>query len=164
MLILSISHHIYLSKEQRYALINGESVDVMGVSIPVWIKNNGMSTEPAVEVLCNYELTNKDEKTPIHFKQDGYVINLPQLSEQDKAPKTRLSNEIWRSFTVEERNDYYSNLPNPISAEWLRDIKDEGSEHLQFREHNKIFQDEESLEVYHYIHMDDIAKLEQSLC
>ena len=161
MLILSVSHHIYLNKEQRYALIDGD-ISVMGVSIPVWIKNNGISTEPAVEVLCNYELTNVDEKVPIHFKPNGYKINMPQLSEHEKE-KPRLSDEIWRSFTPDERRDYYDNLPSRPCAGWLKDIADGGGMHLQFREHNKIFQDDESLEVYHYIHIDDTSRLMKSL-
>lgn len=161
MLILSISHHIYLTREQRYALIEGD-INVMGVSIPVWIKNNGMSTEPAVEVLCNYELTNKNEKIPIHFKADGYKINMPQLSEHEKE-KPRLSDEIWRSFTPDERRDYYDNLPCRPCADWLKDIKDGGGMHLQFREHNKIYQNEDSLEVYHYVHIDDASRLMHSL-
>ena len=162
MLILSISHHVYLTKEQRYALIEEGKVDTVGVSVPVWIKNNGMSTEPAVEVFCNYELTNVIQKSPIHFRANGYVINMPQKPETEKDTP-RLSDEIWRSFTQDERQEYYASLPNTPCANWLRDIGDGGGMHLQFREHNKIFQNEDSLEVYHYIHIDDMSRLMENL-
>lgn len=162
MLILSISHHLYLTRDERYSLIEGKTVNIVGVSVPVWIKDQGISTEPAVEVFCNYELTNS-KRAPISFKKDGYRINVPQLSETDKA-RPKLSNEEWRKMTEEEREKYYKDNPAPLCADWLRDIKDGGGMHLHFREHNKIFQDKDFLEVYHYIHIDDISKLEESVC
>ena len=161
MLILSISHHIYLTKEQRYALIDND-ISVTGVSIPVWVKTNGMSTEPAVEVLCRYELTNVDKKMPIHFNVDGYRINMPQLSEHEKEVP-RVSDDIWRSFSPDEKMKYYDNQNPRPCVEWLKDGNDGGSMHLQFREHNKIYQDEEALEIYHYIHINDESKLTTSL-
>lgn len=162
MLIFSISHHVYLDREQRYKLINRENVSAMGVSVPVWVKNNGASTEPAIEVMCNYDLYNNEDKKPIRFKANGYEITLPKPSEVD-ANLPGISNEIWRLFTDQERRDYYEGLPDTPNINRLRDISEGGGESIKFREHNKIYQDQESLEVYHYVHIDDISRLKNSL-
>ena len=57
MITLATSHNIYLTHEDRYALVKGQTVESVGVSVPVWFIK-GTTSEPAVEVFCKYVLTN----------------------------------------------------------------------------------------------------------
>ena len=51
MATLTISHYVYLNREQRYDIHDLKPVEVIGVSVPVWF-NNGNTSEPAKEVFC----------------------------------------------------------------------------------------------------------------
>ena len=70
MLRLTIHHNIHLTREQRYALHNGEDLNVIGVSIPIWLIKKGTS-EPANEIFCRYYLKNPKIDTPIKIFDDG---------------------------------------------------------------------------------------------
>ncbi|NIQ13767.1 MAG: hypothetical protein GTO02_04995, partial [Candidatus Dadabacteria bacterium] len=45
---LVISHNLFLTKEQRYKWHDGEDLEVVGVSVPVWLDEK-KSSEPATE-------------------------------------------------------------------------------------------------------------------
>jgi len=161
MLILSISHHIYLTKEQRYSLIEKQKIEAIGVSVPVWIKNDGDCTEPATEVFCKYKLRNEEKRSPIKLLKDGYSINMPQKEEEKEENK--MSNKIWRSLDAKHRNEYYANKVEKPCANWLKDLADGGGRHLHFKEHNKVYQGKECLEIYHYVQIDTLDSLKESL-
>lgn len=121
---LMISHNIFLNKKQRYALHAGETIEVFGVSVPVWIEAK-YNSEPAEEIFCKYILTNQDKSTPIYQTEEGYEINLPQISE----PGTE-----------------------NLTSEALLDVSDGGAGgSLEFREHSKIHLKSETLDVYHFV-------------
>jgi hypothetical protein len=76
---LIVTHHIYLTQEERYKLSQpGAVVEVMGVSSPVWVKKGKWVTETAHEVFCNYEIVYSDqpEKNTVRVRDDGYLITL----------------------------------------------------------------------------------------
>lgn len=73
MATLTISHYIYLTKEQRYDLHNGKEVSVIGVSVPVWFQK-GTTSEPAQEVFCEYTLSNKDKNKFVEIKGGSYEV------------------------------------------------------------------------------------------
>ncbi len=84
MLTLAVSHNVFLTDQQIIDLSVGTPVQVIGVSIPVWFFK-GNTSEPAIEVFCNYYLTNTPEEYPITAIEDGYQINIPQeLSTEGK--------------------------------------------------------------------------------
>lgn len=74
MATLTVSHYIYLTKEQRYDIHNGKEVSVIGTSVPVWFQK-GTTSEPAQEVFCEYTLNNKDERKFIEAKNGAYFVS-----------------------------------------------------------------------------------------
>lgn len=74
---LTIAHHIYLTEEQKALFLNGETIEVIGISIPVWFEK-GNTSEPAKEVFCKYVISSEDRNIPITTVEDGYFINLKE--------------------------------------------------------------------------------------
>jgi len=78
MLTLNVSHHIFLTKEQRYEIgLNGNEVEVIGVSVPIWLCA-GRTNEPGREVFCKYKIRIAREDISVQIHEEGYVINLPE--------------------------------------------------------------------------------------
>lgn len=75
---LTVSHYIYLTREQRYQLADGLMVEVVGVSVPVWFKS-GNTSEPAKEVFCKYILSSDIQSYGVSSFSEGYKINLRNL-------------------------------------------------------------------------------------
>lgn len=119
MLRLTVSHYIYLSRDQRYALHNGESLEIVGISVPVWFMK-GNTSEPAKEVFCKYKITNQPGNRIINLTEDGYCVNLPQ--------------KVLKENSSEEANQ----AVNLRMSEKLLDIKDGGSERFEFRQYNNL--------------------------
>lgn len=130
---LTISHYIYLSKEERYKLHVGEKVDVIGFCVPVWFKK-GSTSEPAKEIFCKYKLTNENLKKII-FENDGYSINLPQSEKED----------------------------DPKPSEKLLDISENGSEYIAFQQYHTMNFGEMDFEVIHFVEIKDTEALISTL-
>lgn len=120
---LTISHYIYLTKEQRYSLHNGNQLEVIGISVPVWF-DKGNTSEPATEVFCKYKLTNDEIGKFIKKSEEGYEINLPQKSEflEKDIPK-EIKGVVEIQLGTSER---------------LLDHEDGGVAALEFRQYTKI--------------------------
>lgn len=136
MATLTVSHYIYLSREQRYKLHAGEPLTITGISIPVWF-HRGNTSEPAQEMFCKYTLTNEAENKLITPSEEGYSINLPQ--------KLELANEA----VPQEVQDVVAVQLG--TSERLLDIKDGGSEWLEFRQYNKVQQGTHKFNVVHFV-------------
>lgn len=80
---LSILHNVFLTQNQRKDLKNGDSVEIPGVSVPVWFYK-GNTSEPAIEVFCSYLLTNIADDYPVTQMDNGYKINMPQGIEKEE--------------------------------------------------------------------------------
>jgi len=126
MFVLFVSHNIYLTRDERYALADGESVKVIAPSVPVWFYQFNTS-EPATEVFCQYTLTNKPGIARIYPIKSGYKINIPQTPE-DYEPPERIPDEEWRKMTRKQQDEWYGENPTPINGELLRDRLDGGAE------------------------------------
>ena len=70
MITISISHIIYLDKNERYDLYHGKKIKKIGFFVPVCFCN-GETSEPAHEIFCKYFLTNENEFTLISL--DNYT-------------------------------------------------------------------------------------------
>lgn len=141
MLILTISHNIFLTRKQRYELIESGQTTTIGVSVPVWFYK-GSTSEPAIEVFSKYLLSN-NSKIPGNVIEHtkGYHINLPNhLDKKDMI-------EILTLPTVDS----------------LRDIKDNGSEYMYFKYTKKMPEDSKITEIHHHIDINNIEALEESL-
>jgi len=89
MLTLTISHNIFLTREERYKVTNGEQIEVLGISIPVWFLR-GNTSEPAREIFCKYIITNDDKNTPIFATSSGFQLNLPKVIDNQNTEKILL--------------------------------------------------------------------------
>lgn len=130
LITVSINHSIFLNRDQRYKLHEGNQVETIGVSMPVWFYK-GSTTEPGEEVFCKYLLTNKGNNEYVWFSEGGYTINLPQLPETFVSQEIDL--EIWRKLTEEQKNSFYESNKTPKNSQNLLDIKDGGGAHLAFK-------------------------------
>lgn len=164
MLILSILHNIFLSTEQAKQLHNGEDVEVIGASLPVWYFK-GNTSEPAEEVFCKYTLTNKKSDEPLAVAlseaRDSYIINMPQLP-ADYVPRTYLDDDVWRAMTVEEQIDWYQDNPVPDSSKNLLPVKEGGSGYLHFKEHGKILVNNRQVATMHVVEIKSLDLLYDS--
>lgn len=161
MLRLTIHHNIHLTKEERYALHQGQEILVIGVSIPVWTIRN-ITSEPGQEVFCYYHLKNPKTETPIQILNDGYEITLP-YREGGIIP---LSDEEFRNLNYKnpiKLDEIYSKTVKEVSSKNLLDIADGGSELLSYRELNKISIKEKDLQIMHHVSISTIEKLKDSL-
>lgn len=159
MLSLVIHHNIFLSKEQRYAIHNGEIVDCDGVSIPVWV--SGASTsEPAKEIFCRYQIKNTNEQIPIKLVPNGFEINLPSV--QGIGPPQSVTPEEWRAMSEHEKEELGAFQAPSISSSNLLDLKDGGNSSLMFREHSKIKSEDGTVIIVHLVQIKSIDKVKYS--
>jgi hypothetical protein len=161
MATLTISHLVFLSREQRYNLFHGNDLEVIGVSVPVWL-NKGESSEPAIEVFAKYKLMNRDDRIFIRQKNGSYEVTVPPIEE---SPNDPLPDEIWNVLTPEEQDKWHiDNEPNPSLINLL-DIKDGGCGWLAFRQYSKLEKTSPvgALHVIHFVEIKDVTELEQSL-
>lgn len=114
MLVLSILHSIFLKEQEIEKLKQNVNVEVVGVSLPIWYTNNKTS-EPAEEVFCKYTIKNqKNKEQNIKFKNNGYVIYLPQIPEG--AEYKDLTTEQLKSMSLaqikewEKNNNHYPSI------------------------------------------------------
>lgn len=133
---LSICHHLYLTKEQRYSFHEGNNLEIIGISMPVWCHKNKTS-EPASELFCEYKLINECKRIFIKPQNNGYEIIIP-------PPNNRLGEK----------------MPNTLD---LLDLRDGGIEQLSFRQTNKINKKGKVRNILHYVEIKDIEYLLQTL-
>jgi len=154
---LIIHHNIHLTSEQRRALHSGQDIETVGVSVAVWCRGK-VTSEPAREIFCRYRLRNIGRDRPVKMLKDGFEICLP-----NKQPITsKMPDEIWRSLTPAEANEYYSIFQDGTSTLNLLDVKDGGSACLMYREHNKLRYEDGNIAIIHLIQIRDIGVLEES--
>jgi hypothetical protein len=163
MLSLTINHNIHITREQRYLLYNGHTVETVGISIPVWLTDE-FTSEPAKEIFCKYTLKNdKDGDKPIQINKDGYEITLPY-----RTGKTvrKLSDRDWLKLSMkkpEVLNKYYSQQLQERSCSDLLDLEDGGGKCLIYREQDKFIISKKTFNVMHYIKIDDMQELLNSI-
>jgi hypothetical protein len=156
---LSIAHHVFLTRDERYALHNKEIIKTIGVSLPIWFCK-GSTSEPGEEVFCEYILTNEEKKEAdsVIIADTGYKINIPQVPKG--YVKKELSNEEWREMTMDERRAWYSENMPPLSSSNLLDKKDLGGKYLTFKVVKKKVDD---VSLIHFVVIKDWAELAESV-
>lgn len=159
-LTLTVHHTIHLSKDERYALHEGKDVEVVGASLPVWF-SDGWTSEPGKEVFCKYTLKNTRKEIPIKTTSSGYEIELP--CKEIKPPKQEVSNQEYWKLSDEEKEEYYKQRGPQASSLNLLDIKDGGSKCLVYREHNKIKYGGKMHNIVHFVNLEDMGRLLESI-
>lgn len=137
---------------------------MVGVSVPVWYVNK-ISSEPAKEVFCNYYLKNPKRDLPIQIVEDGFEIFLPMRPA--KNSKTPLTDEEWRLLFYKnpaKLDAHYKGQMAEVSSKNLLDLPDGGCAYLYYREHNKVKQYGEKINLMHYVIIKDMTELTGSLC
>jgi len=143
---ITVLHNIFLTRDERYKLAEGGDVEVVGVSVPVWFRK-GKTTEPASEVFCKYRIGNAPVSTPLTTYEEGYVVNLPQEGEVAVAIKA----------TGEE---IPSAAPHP---KMLKDIKDGGCAHMQFKQYTKVRKGRNIFNLLHFVEIKEMETLLDTL-
>jgi len=138
---LTVSHYLYLTKEQRYDLHNGVDIETIGICIPVWFRK-GDTSEPAQEIFCKYRLSNDRIGAKVQNSDEGYEINMPSVNIMDNDVDESVRKAIQIKLGTSER---------------LLDQRDGGAEWCEFRYYQKIMIDEKE---YYNIHFVEIKPLE----
>lgn len=160
---LSIDHNIWLNKEQRYSLHEGNEINVVGISIPVWIFEDKTTNEPAKEIFCKYKLiNNKNFDAPIKITEDGYEITIPCI----QGTSLNLTNEEWRELNAknpDKLEKLYDICVKPINSKNLLDIKDGGSKYMSYKEKAICQIDGKEINFIHSICITDMEDSESTI-
>jgi len=138
-LTLTVSHSLFLTRDQCYSIHNGNEVEIIGVSIPTWFYK-GKISEPTIEVFCRYKINQTKNLLSIKEKSKIYELSIPIINSEN------------------------------ITTKNLLDIKDDGSEHIIFRQYQSINR-QGKLEVRHgmtygqinMLHFIEIKRIEDLL-
>lgn len=159
--MLILSHNIYLTRQERYALIEQETIDVVGVCLPVWFTIKYL-TAPTEEVFCKYSISNFGPEQDIKVVGGGYQINLPQIP-SDWIPAEPLTNEQWRDMSENEKRIWYKRNSTPKNAKWLADVCDGGGEQLYFRQVTSLYENKTKIKLVHFVSIKTIEILTESV-
>lgn len=157
-IILTISHNIFLTRDERYSLHEGEDLEVLGVSVPVWVYDGG-TTEPASEIFCKYKLLNRERKVSIKTNPTCYEISIPKTS---KVSPTGMPQSLWNNLSLEEKQMWKYTESN-LNLGTLLDITDGGSEFLVFKQYNKSRKRGLSINLIHFVEIKDISELVENI-
>lgn len=135
LLCLTISHHLFLTKDQRYKIADNDefNIEVVGISNPVWCyvspkkADKILTDEPSQEIFCKYKIYSKST-SPIVAKKKKYHISLSK-----------------------------SNI-----RQHLKDKEDGGQEMLTFQHYSKIKLKEKFVRAVHFVIIKDIDELNKT--
>lgn len=156
---LTISHNLFLTREQRYRYYKGQELEIVGVSVPVWLSEKETS-EPAQEMFTLYKLCHTNETALIKHNRHRYEIYIPKLPFYQPP---YITNEIWETLSTEEKQNYYDKMDKEVVIKNILDYKDGGCEWLAFRQYSKTKRYKKTLNLVHYVEIKKIEDLEFSL-
>lgn len=143
--ILSISHNIFLNRDQRYAINNKKIIEVIGTNLPVWFSGERTS-EPGQEIFCSYRIhPYKSVFKNIKVSREGYDVYLLQEKEDIGSMPSKIKKFFYKT----------NNSPCVKS---LLDIRDGGSEWLYFRSYERKY-----INIIHSMEIQKIENLVESL-
>ena len=159
---LAVVHNIHLTREERYTLASGTSIQVVGAQVPVW-HSRGITSEPAVEVFCRYVLHNSpDRDEEIDQNSWGYEFNIPQPSDK-YPPRPQLSDEEWLAMSSKDIEKFNSKYPKIPTATSLLDGSEGGSKRISFNQKGRTEANGVPINVLHYVRIEPIEDLVESL-
>ena len=130
---------MFLDRQQRYDLVGGKELEIVGVSVPVWYYQ-GQTSEPGNEVFVKYKLRPTDHKIFVKHNDEGYEIYLPH-----------------KSFNPED------NRTNPFTLKNLLDQKDGGIEWIAFRQFGKAKKNNRTVNIIHFVEIKTTEELKASI-
>lgn len=149
MATLTVSHHIYLTEDQRYDIHAGLPVKVTGIAIPVWFYKNNTS-EPAQEIFCTYDIKNEKTGTNVHYnkKKGEFMINMPHVEIHGENVDEMFSKIVQTKIGT---------------AENLLDQHDGGRGFCEFRYYHKLQINKKLHHIIHFVELKRIETLEETL-
>ncbi|MHA2043231.1 MAG: hypothetical protein ACW99G_00470 [Candidatus Thorarchaeota archaeon] len=162
---LFVVHQIFLTREQRYKVADGESIEVVAHNLPTWIlQGSTVTSEPSTEVFCKYMINNNGEdKQSINHENKKYTIWIPSCKDDHKleAPE----DEKWKSMTEDEKHTWFLEHPSKPCGRRLKDAKDGGNNgNLRFDQHKKVnTKNGDMMTIVHCIQFKPIESLEESI-
>ncbi len=156
--VLSVAHTVWLTREQRYSLAGGETVEVVGTSVPVWFYK-GTTSEPAQELFCKYVLMSSEPQMCIRHLLDGYEINVPRDPIPPDVPEA-----VWVDLDEDEKKKLLEKAPQTEKVANLLDEADGGVRWFYFQQYVKIHrQDGSQVDLQHYVELRDIESLTETI-
>jgi hypothetical protein len=155
---LIVSHHLYLTPKQRYALNSGKRITVIGISTPVWCFATKTS-EPVGEIFTKYRLI-PGEKIHMRHTPNGYHIQLPRDSTRSSDYHDE---ELLATLAPPEREELEQRCDSLPCIRNLLDSADGGSRWLAFRQFSQIKQKGSYYSVHNYVEMKGIEDLLDTL-
>ena len=142
MATLTVSHYLYLTKEERYAVNDVVDIETVGVCIPVWFLK-GNTSEPAQEYFCKYRLKNPRTGANVKQSEEGFEIYLPSMiSKEDESINLQTKRIMQKKIGT---------------SECLLDPKDGGFGHSEFRILQKLQLNDN---LHHLVHFFEIKPIE----
>ena len=164
-LALFLIHNIFLTNTQIEYFFKKKEIEVVGVSIPVWVNAKTSETsEPASEIFCQYIIKQHRKESDIEFLKNGYQISL--CNKKNKKPK-EINFEELSNMTKEERKEFESKRNkwfkenSKIILEYLKN----GYYRTEIKKINQTFDKLPNclIDVQHIVEIKTIDKLNQSL-
>ena len=156
MLVLSIMHNVFLTKEEIEKLLEQKEIETIGVSVPVWYFK-GDTSEPTEEVFCKYKLKITDKKESVSVLKNGYVINLQNLP--DDYEEQALTPEELQKMSAEELGEWQAK--NPKIANIKKLLKEDGK--TNFRQFAKKKQNGKPTSLVHVVEINQMNRLLKSI-
>lgn len=156
MLVLSIMHNVFLTKEEIEKLLEKKEIETIGISVPVWYFK-GDTSEPAEEVYCKYKLKITDKKESVSVLKNGYVINFQELP-ADYEEKVLAPEEI-QKMSVEQLGEWQAE--NPKIANIKKLLKEDGK--TNFRQFSKKKQNGKPTSLVHVVEINQMDRLLKSM-
>ncbi len=138
-LTLTVSHNIFLDRTQRYDLFDNKEIEVIGVSVPVWL-HKGKTSEPGHEVFCKYKLIPTKFTLLVKHNSVGYDIYLPHETHNTKDDKI-----------------------NPLTLKNILDVQDGGVSWLAFRQVGKAKKNKTNISIINFVEIKNTDELEKTL-
>ena len=165
---LIASHSIHLTREQRYQIHEGKTIETIGVCIPIWLMDN-LPTDPAKEVFCKYEISYNGKNEPIQIINNGFKTLLPHRAKT--GDRDSLTNEDWLKMSEKELDIWYEYNQPEVNSSVMLDYNEGGCQGLIYRESSKLVFDipvnnnveKRIVEVKHFISISEIENLLNSL-
>jgi hypothetical protein len=141
MATLTVSHHLYLTKEQRYELNQGKEIKTVGVCVPVWFQK-GNTSEPAQEIFCKYKIYNPKNGANIKQDDEGFEIWMPSINKDEEYIEEEGKIAIQKKIGTSEN---------------LLDYKDGGTSKCDFKLYQKLLINDD---LHHLVHFIEIKPIE----
>lgn len=159
MLKLSIIHNIFLKEEEVNILNSEDTISVIGVCLPIWSFNK-MTSEPAEEVFCNYEIYNNSSEqiNQVEILKDKYKIYLPDYCHKTYSELTK---KQFIQLSAEDKN-CCSKIDNKIIFEQQSILLKNYDDAIMFKQYEKIKIGDKIKLIEHFVQIRTIKFLIES--